>query len=85
MLGIGAAAGPAVVHQYASDVAKTYPPISTTAGIGYSDKAELWNPVEQLAQARKEYEYLTKDSAAWIAEYAHREFTEYLDGYTSYR
>ena len=85
MLGIGAAAGPAVVHQYASDVAKTYPPISTTAGIGYSDKAELWNPVEQLAQARKEYEYLTKDSAAWIAEYAHREYQEYLDGFTSYR
>ena len=89
MLGIGTAAGPSVVKQYAGNsVIKSSPPIPTdfTDSIGYSDKAELeWNPVEQLAQARKEYDVLTKDPAVWIAEYAHREFTEYLDGYTSYR
>ena len=86
MLGMGAVAAPAVVHQYASDVVGANgpsPPIPSTAA--YLEKAELWNPVEQLADARKEYEYLTKDPAAWIAEYAHREYTEYLDGYTSYR
>ena len=53
--------------------------------IGYSDKAELWNPVEQLAEAQKEYDALTKDPAVWIADYVHREYKEYLDGYTSYR
>ena len=87
MLGMGAVAAPAVVHQYASDVVGANgpsPPIPST-GIGYSEKAELWNPVEQLADARKEYEYLTKDPAAWIADYAKREYQEYLDGYTSYR
>ena len=87
MLGMGAVAGPSVVKQYAGNsVIRSSPPISTTAGIGYSDEAELGsNPVEQLAHARKEYEYLTKDPAVWIAEYAHREYQEYLDGFTSYR
>ena len=82
MLGMGAVAGPAVVKQYASDAIGANGP---SPPIGYSDKAELWNPVEQLADAQKEYDYLTKNPAVWIAEYAHREYTEYLDGYTSYR
>ena len=82
MLGMGAVAAPAVVHQYASDAIGANGP---SPPIGYSDKAELWNPVEQLAEAQREYDYVTKDPAAWIAEYAHREYTEYLDGYTSYR
>ena len=88
MLGMGAVAGPSVVKQYAGNSVMKYSPEipSTAANIGYSDTAELgWNPVEQLAHARKEYEYLTKDPAVWIAEYAHREYQEYLDGFTSYR
>lgn len=87
MLGMGAVAAPAVVQQYASDVVGANgpsPPIPST-GIGYSEKAELWNPVEQLAEAQREYDYLTKDPSAWIADYVQREYQEYLDGYTSYR
>jgi hypothetical protein len=83
MLGIGAAAGPAVIHQYASGVVGANVP---SPPVDYAcDKAELWNPVEQLADARREYEYLTKDPAAWVADYVSREWKEYIDGYTSYR
>jgi hypothetical protein len=83
MLGLGAAAAPAVVHQYASDVVGANGP---SPPVNYAcDKAELWNPVEQLADARREYEYLTKDPAAWVADYVSREWKEYIDGYTSYR
>ena len=82
MLGMGAVAAPAVVHQYASDAIGANGP---SPPIGYSDKAELWNPVEQLAEAQREYDALTKDPAVWIADYVHREYKEYLDGYTSYR
>ena len=84
MLGIGAATAPAVVHQYASDVVSS-PPIPGISGVEYKDQASAWNPVEQLADARKEYEYLTKDPAAWVADYVSREWKEYIDGYTSYR
>ena len=84
MLGMGAVAAPAVVHQYADVNKNPSPPIPST-GIGYLEKAELWNPVEQLADAQREYDALTKDPAAWIADYAQREYQEYLDGYTSYR
>ena len=82
MLGMGAVAAPAVVHQYASDAIGANGP---SPPIGYSDKAELWNPVEQLAEAQREYDYLTKDPSAWISDYVQREYKEYLDGYTSYR
>ena len=82
MLGIGAAAGPALVNQYASDSVNKIP------SVGYLDKAELaipWNPVEQLADAKREYEILTSDPAKWIADYVLRDWEEYINGYTSYR
>jgi hypothetical protein len=82
MLGMGAVAAPAVVHQYASDVVRSNIP---STGVEYKDQAVLWNPVEQLADARREYEYLTKDPAAWVADYVSREWKEYIDGYASYR
>jgi len=88
MLGMGAVAAPAVVHQYASDVVGANGPSPPIPSTGYLDKAEqavLWNPVEQLAEAQREYDYLTKDPSAWIADYVQREYKEYLDGYTSYR
>jgi hypothetical protein len=87
MLGLGAAAGPALVNQYASDV-----PVPSTGGvgIGYSitketyDKVE-WNPVEALNSAKREYEMLTGDGSRWIADYIAREMDEYVSGYSSFR
>jgi hypothetical protein len=80
ILGIGAAAGPAVVKQYASDV------VPSTGGYNFADKAELvqWNPVEALAEAKKDYEAITLDPEAWIADFVQREWKEYMDGYTSH-
>ena len=84
MLGLGAAAGPLVAKEVYQSMPTMYSGPSTGGEI-YKDQAIPWNPAEQLAQAQREYDGLTKDPAAWIAEYAHREYTEYLDGYTSYR
>jgi hypothetical protein len=87
MLGLGAAAGPALVNQYASDVPV---PSTGSVGIGYSitketyDKVE-WNPVEALNSAKREYAMLTGDSAKWIADYIAREMDEYVSGYSSFR
>ena len=85
MLGIGAAAGPAVVSQLGSQ--GSIHAIPSTGGYDYADKAELvqWNPVEALAEAKKDYEAITLDPEAWIADFASRELKEYMDGYTSYR
>jgi hypothetical protein len=83
MLGIGAAAGPAVVSQLGSQGSTLAIP---STGGEYYDKVEAipWNPVEQLAEAKREYELLTSDPAAWIADYVSREMSEYLDGYSSF-
>ena len=83
MLGIGAAAGPAVVSQLGSQ--GSTPAILSTGAEIYKDQAISWNPVEQLADAKREYEALTLDPETWIAEFAQREWKEYLDGYTSQR
>ena len=78
MLGIGAAAGPAVVSQLGSQGSVLA--IPSTSGEYYSkDQAIPWNPVERLAEAKREYEYLTKDPAAWVADCAQREWKEYLE------
>jgi len=79
MLGMGAVAGPAVVSQLGSQGSVLA--IPSTGGEIYKDQAIPWNPVEQLAQARKEYDIMTKDPAAWIEEYIQLEMREYLDGY----
>ena len=85
MLGIGAAAGPAVVNQLGSQ--GSVPAIPSTSGYNFTDKAEAigWNPVEQLAEAKRDYEALTLDPEAWITDWASREWKEYMDGYTSTR
>ena len=85
MLGIGAAAGPAVVSQLGSQ--GSVPAIPSTSGYNFTDKAEAigWNPVEQLAEAKRDYEALTLDPEAWITDWASREWKEYMDGYTSTR
>ena len=83
MIGLGAAA-PAVVSQYATN--SLSPPITSTIGYGSKDEAvDAWNPVEQLADAKREYELLTSDPSKWIADYVSREMDEYRDGYSSFR
>lgn len=86
MLGVGAAAGPAVVSQLGSQ-GVTSPPIPSTGGYDFVDKAEVvqWNPVEALAEAKRDYEAITADPKAWISDFVAREWKEYMDGYTSYR
>ena len=87
MLGIGAAAGPAVVSQLGTQLGSqgSVHAIPSTGG-EYYDKVEAiaWNPVERLAEAKREYDLLTSDSAAWIQDFITREMNEYLDGYSSY-
>jgi len=88
MLGIGAAAGPAIAKQYVGNsVMNSSPAIPSTGGYDYEykDQAVSWNPVEQLASAKREYEMLTGDGAKWIADYIAREMDEYVSGYSSFR
>ena len=86
ILGIGAAAGPAVVSQLGSQGSVHAIP-STAGWDNFSDKdqAVSWNPVEQLASAKREYEMLTGDASKWIADYVSREWDEYMSGYSSIR
>jgi hypothetical protein len=83
MLGIGAAAGPALISQGATPAY-----LSTSSPFIGKDNAiaEMpWNPVDHLAQLKKEYEVMTGDSSAWIADFVAREYEEYMTGYSSYR
>jgi len=88
MLGIGAAAAPAVVKQYAGNsVIKSSPVIPSTGGYDYEykDQAVEWNPIEALNQTKREYEMLTGDASKWITDYVAREWDEYMSGYSSIR
>ena len=88
MIGLGAAAGPAVVKQVVESTNIPYNPVTTYASTGDYNKASLaepWSPVEQLASAKREYELLTSDPSKWIADYVSREMDEYRDGYSSFR
>ena len=89
MLGMGAAAGPAIAKQYVGNsVMNSSPAIPSTGGWdNFSDKdqAVSWNPVEQLASAKREYEMLTGDASKWITDYVAREWDEYMSGYSSIR
>ena len=91
MLGIGAAAGPLVAKEVYQSMPAMYSGKSSLAipstGGEYYDKvpdAIAWNPVERLAEAKREYDLLTADSAAWIQDFITREMDEYLDGYSSF-
>jgi len=85
VLGLGAAAGPVVAKEMIYQTGG----LSTPAIVATQDWKEPgdipWNPVEQLAQVKKEYEAMTSDSSAWIADFVTREYEEYLSGYASYR
>ena len=87
MLGLGAAVGPAVVSNAVS-------PAFPTGTANYDNVTPMkgsveggipWNPVENLASAKREYDMMTGDSSKWIAEYAAREWEEYINGYSPYR
>jgi hypothetical protein len=89
MLGIGAAAGPALVSQMAEGASAGTPPINIGTQSGYdkvyATDSLAWDPVKQLAEARQEYALLTGDRQRWIADWFSREWEEYQNGYSSYR
>ena len=86
VLGLGAAAGPLVAQEAVR--ASSFP---STANIGYAITKESmdanipWDPVETLANARREYDMMTGDASKWIADYVAREYDEYVCGYSSFR
>lgn len=83
MLGIGAAA-PAIIRTNGPIVDSVVPSTQGSAG-HFSDMVTPWDPVEQLAEAKKEYEIITSQPAKWMEDFITREWQEYLDGYSSYR
>ena len=86
MLGLGAAAGPAVAKEMIYQSSYPSPGLSTPAILSTAADSPIpWNPVETLAHVKKEYEVMTGDSSAWIADYVAREMDEYLSGYGSFR
>jgi hypothetical protein len=93
MLGLGAAAGPAVVSQAVSASPVPWEQSTVqTHGIGYSIAKETyntydkpWNPVEALASAKREYSMMTDEPSKWIADYVARDMDEYVNGYSSFR
>ena len=86
MLGLGAAAGPAVAKEMIYQSSYPSPGLSTPAILSTAADSPIpWNPVETLAHVKKEYEVMTGDSSAWIADYIAREYEEYVSGYSSFR
>lgn len=85
MLGIGAAAGPAVVAKAASEYAQS-PKLSTIPGPSIQwdgDKKIIWKPENELAEIKKTYDVMVSDRSAWVADYIAREYEEIRGGYTS--
>ena len=90
MLGLGAAAGPVVAKEMIYKTSYPSPGLSTpailsTQGQTWTDAPDVWDPVKQLAEAKREYERVTGDSSTWIADYVARELDEYHSGYSSFR
>lgn len=83
MLGLGAAAGPVVAKEMIYQTSYPSPGLSTPAN--FVDQSIPWNLVETLAHVKKEYEVMTGNSSAWIADYIARELDEYHSGYSSFR
>ena len=86
-LGLGAAAGPAVAKEmiYKSPGLSTPAILPSTSGSWGEDSPIPWDPVKQLAEAKREYERVAGDPSAWIADYVARELDEYYSGYSSFR
>jgi hypothetical protein len=89
MLGMGAAAGPAIAKQYVGNsVIKSSPAIPSTGGQydkdQFIDQAIPWDPVKSLKLAKEEFDILNSNRDKWIADYISREMDEYINGYGSY-
>ena len=86
MFGIGAAAAPAVAKQMIYQTSYPSPGLSTPAIYDSTEPSAIpWDPVRQLAEAKREYERVAGDPSAWIADYVARELDEYYSGYSSFR
>lgn len=85
MLGIGAAAGPAMAESFVQQNATPPIPMSDYGEYKVATKASLIeeNPIKRLANLRKEYDVLTKDRDTWISDYIKRDMSEYIDGYSN--
>ena len=84
MLGLGAAAGPAVAKEMIYQSSYPSPGLSTPAILS-TDAPIPYNPVETLAHFKKQYEVMTGDPSTWIADYIAHELEEYHNGYSSFR
>lgn len=83
MLGIGAAAGPAVVSQAASEYAQS-PGLGAAIGSQWvAEKADVWNPADELKRVKQDYEFIVNDRSQWIADWIKREYEEIRGGYAS--
>lgn len=86
MLGLGAAAGPAVAKEMIYQTSYPSPGLSTPAIYDSTEPSAIpWDPVETLSRAKAEYNTLIGDPSAWIDDYVAREMNEYLSGYSSLR
>jgi hypothetical protein len=86
MLGLGAAAGPAVAKEMIYQTSYPSPGLSTPAIYDSTEPSAIpWDPVETLSRAKAEYNTLIGNPSAWIADYVAREMDEYLSGYSSLR
>lgn len=87
LLGLGAAAGPSVAQEAFNSISIGSQG-STVVPTDYINKGAVldacWSPVEQLAEARKEYDMLM-DTDKWIADYIAREWNEHIAGYNPIR
>ena len=86
MLGLGAAAGPAVAKEMIYKTSYPSPGLSTPSTLGsqYHDQAIPWDPVEQLAHVRKEYDLMVGDQSRYMAERISGMYFDYINGYATY-
>ena len=81
LLGIGAAA-PTLIASVPPPISPVYQ--TGNGAYGLKDAAELWNPVEQLAHVRKEYDLMVGDQSRYMAERISGMYYDYINGYASY-
>jgi hypothetical protein len=83
LLGLGVAAGPSVAGEMMNKTSYPSPGILGTQG-GNIEQAVPWDPVEQLAYVRKEYDLMVGDQSRYMAERISGMYYDYINGYASY-
>lgn len=79
-LGLGAAAGPSIVQQYASNPVPTYG--------GYEDDsikatlASVGDQKEYVKRMQEELSFINSDPAKWIADRVLNDMKDYMNGYS---